>query len=170
MCFLFLNKASSPCYAVSLSGHSYRQDHTISCPPAAKLPPHPDCINEHHPCTRKCPRRCSFFEPSKALMRWEGHNAQAPHFSGQPQASLAAKEGGIPRKAQLVAPCQYQYKPSAARVVFLVGSLRITVNGATLAKDKLFPQELYSYTVQGQQGCILPVAEHGSVYHCLCHG
>ena len=167
MCFLFLSKASSPCYAVSLSGPNHRQDRTTHCTsaswslPAAKLPLRQRCIGEHRPRAGRCCRRC----PAKPCCSGKAVMHKRNAFLGSPQHRR------LPRQVEPPGRLSRQHPISSSADPPLLGSspwpaaLRVAVNGAALAKDKSLLQGVtqhnFSRAARGvfcrQQSMVQPV-------------
>lgn len=151
LCFLFLNKVSPPCYAVSLCGRNHRQDCTTDCTsaswslPEAKLPLRPRCVSELCPHAGRCCRRC----PAKPCCSGKAVTHKHNAFLGSPQHRRLPRQVGSPGRLSRQHPVGSSADTPLLGSSPWLAALRVTVNGA---KDKLFLQGMYSYTVQGQPG------------------
>lgn len=88
--------------------------------------------------------------PCQALLQWEGHNAQTQVFLGSLQHCWLTRQVGCPGRFSSWHPIGSSTDPQLPGLSPCLRALKVTVNGSSLTKDKLFLQGMYSYTVQGQ--------------------
>lgn len=150
-CFLFLNKASFPnTWSDSLeaatgrvavpTAHHLAKTGSSHAPPVAMLgqwaPSLRGDVLQKMPC--------------QALLQWEGHNAQTQVFLGSLQHCWLTRQVGCPGRFSSWHPIGSSTDPQLPGLSPCLRTLKVTVNGSSLTKDKLFLQGMYSYTVQGQ--------------------
>lgn len=78
--------------------------------------------------------------PSQALLQWEGQNSQAQLFPGSLQHGQLTRQVGCPSRLSSQHPISSSADPQLLGSSCCLRALKVSVNGRSLATDKLFLQ------------------------------
>lgn len=147
--FLFFNKASFPImWSDSLEAAAGRVAMPTAHHPAKTASSHAPLVAMLGWWAPSLPRDVQQKIPSQALLQWGGHNAQAQLFPDSLQHCQLTRQVGCPSRFSLQHPTSSSADPQLPGSSPCLRALKVTVNGSSLAKDKLFLQGMYSCTGQ----------------------